>query len=81
MFRDRIRRGIALAIQGIINQEPDEHAPANFTRSAATVASIPNYWGRNDLVVFMRWLQNFIVYLDIQQLVGRSNDTYRLKAL
>ena len=29
----------------------------------------------------MRWLQNFIAYIDIQQLVGESNDFYRPQAL
>ena len=77
-FRERIKRGISKATAEILNRDPDECPLTNFIKSAASAANLPNYWGRNDLVVFMRWLQNFIAYIDIQQLVGESNDFYRL---
>jgi len=39
---------------------------------------MPKYRGEDDLEAFMKWLQAFLTFLDIHQLVGRDNDYNRI---
>ena len=36
--------------------------------------SIPTYGGNDNLEIFMKWLQAFLNYLDVHQLVGERYD-------
>ena len=35
---------------------------------------VPKYRGDDDLEIFMKWLQGFLTFIDIHQLMGCSND-------
>jgi hypothetical protein len=39
---------------------------------------MPTYGGDDDLEVFMKWLQGFLTFIDIHQLVGFDNDYNRI---
>jgi hypothetical protein len=77
-FRFRIRRGITTAVRRIIDREPSSSASNTFIKTVAAVTPIPKYGGDDDLEAFMRWLQGFITFIDIHQLVGRDNDYNRI---
>ena len=55
--------------------------PAMFAKSVAAVMPIPKYGGGDDLEEFMRWLQKFLNFVDIHQLVGIANDYNRTLTL
>ena len=38
----------------------------------------PTYGGNNDLEIFMKWLQAFLNYLDVHQLVGERYDHHQV---
>jgi hypothetical protein len=44
----------------------------------AAVTPVPKYGGDDDLETFMKWLQGFLTFIDIHQLVGRDNDYNRI---
>src|ERR1700692_687592 len=73
-FRLRIRRGIINSIKDVIRREPAENGSTTFIKSVATVTPVPTYSGEDDLDTFMKWLQNFLTFIDIHQLVGEQND-------
>ena len=77
-FRYRIRRGITNAVRRVIEREPSSSTPNTFVKSVASVISIPTYGGDDDLEVFMKWLQGFLTFIDIHQLVGFENDYNRI---
>ena len=54
----------------------DEPPAGGYIALKTVVASmpIPTYRGNNDLEIFMKWLQAFLNYLDIHQLVGKKYD-------
>jgi hypothetical protein len=73
-FQFRIRWGITTAIHRIINREPSSSMPNTFIKAVAAITPVPKYGGDNDLETFMEWLQGFLTFIDIHQLVGRDND-------
>jgi hypothetical protein len=62
----------------VIEQEPSSSTPNTFVKLVASVISIPTYGGDDDLEVFMKWLQGFLTFIDIHQLVGFDNDYNRI---
>ena len=47
-------------------------------KNVAANTPIPTYSGDDDLEIFMRWLQDFLAYIDINELVGETNDYHRV---
>ena len=80
-FHFRIQRGITQAICRVIKRETPTGTPATFAKSVAAVTPIPQYGGGDDLKEFMRWLQKFLNFVDIHQLVGIANDYNRTLTL
>lgn len=79
-FHRRIARGIAMAINPITIKVPPAHFN-NGLKSVASGISAPTYRGEDNLETFMRWLQKFLYYLEINQLVGEANDHNRILAI
>jgi hypothetical protein len=53
--------------------------PNTFIKTIAAVTPVPKYRGNDDLE--MKWLQGFLTFIDIHQLVGRSNDYNQILAI
>jgi hypothetical protein len=66
------------SIEDVIRREPAENGSTTFIKSVATVTPVPTYSGEDDLETFMKWLQNFLTFIDIHQLVGEQNDHNRV---
>ena len=47
-------------------------------KTVAAAMPIPTYGGNDDLEIFMKWLQAFLNYLDVHQLVGEKYDHHRV---
>ena len=47
-------------------------------KTVAVAMPIPTYRGNDDLEIFMKWLQAFLNYLDVHQLVGEKYDHHRV---
>jgi hypothetical protein len=77
-FCFRIRRGVTNAIHHVIDREPSSSTPNTFIKTVAAVTPVPKYGGDDDLEAFMKWLQGFLTFIDIHQLMGRSNDYNRI---
>jgi hypothetical protein len=71
-FHFRIRCGITNAIHHVIDREPSSLTPNTFIKTIAAVTPVPKYGGNNDLEAFMKWLQGFLTFIDIHQLVGQQ---------
>ena len=54
--------------------EPSPLTSNAFIKTVTTVTPVPRYRGDNDLKVFMKWLQGFLTFINIHQLMGRGND-------
>jgi len=76
-FRLRIRRGVTTVVRRVIDREPLSSAPNTFIKSVAATTPIPKYGGNDNLEEFMKWLQEFLTFVDIHQLVGHNNDYNR----
>jgi hypothetical protein len=77
-FRGRIRRGIIDAVRNVILREPFHEGSNTFIKSVAAITPVPIYSGEDDLEVFMTWLQNFLTFIDMHQLVGERNEHNRV---
>src|SRR6266849_2168905 len=52
--------------------------PTMFIKTFTAVTPVPKYEGDDDLEILMKWLQGFLTFIDIHQLVGRNNDYNRV---
>ena len=73
----RIRRGVTTAIRRVITREPPTIGPTTVMKTVAAVTPLPKYGGDNDLEIFMKWLVEFLTFIDIHQLVGLAHDYNR----
>src|SRR5271154_6050087 len=64
-FRLRIRRGVTTVVRCVIDREPLSSAPNTFIKSVAATTPIPKYGGNDNLEEFMKWLQEFLTFVDI----------------
>jgi hypothetical protein len=71
-FCFKIRHGVTNTIHRVIDREPSSSMPNTFIKTIAAVTPVPKYGGNNDLEVFMKWLQGFLTFIDIHQLVGQQ---------
>ena len=76
-FRMRICRGVTTAIRRVITREPPTVGPATVMKTVAAVTPLPKYGGEDDLEIFMKWLVEFLTFIDIHQLVGVAHDYNR----
>src|SRR6266852_7488790 len=76
-FRMRIRCGVMMAIHCVITREPPAVGPATVMKTVTAVTPLPKYGGEDDLEIFMKWLVEFLTFIDIHQLVGIAHDYNR----
>ena len=67
-----------MAIQHIIDREPSMSTSTTFIKTVAAVTPESKYGGDDDLETFMKWLQGFLMFIDIHQLIGCNNDYNRV---
>jgi hypothetical protein len=79
LFHHRIVHGITSAIQFLNDREPLASIN-NGLKMVASSTPTPAYKGEDDLEMFMKWLQDYVNYLEIHQLVGATNDYHRILA-
>jgi hypothetical protein len=77
-FHRRIHDGIERAVQSVVDHEAPPAGGYIALKTVAAATPIPTYEGNDDLEIFMKWLQAFLNYLDVHQLVGETYDHHRV---
>jgi hypothetical protein len=66
-----IHSGIEKAVQSVVDHDKLPAGGYIALNTVVVAMPIPTYGGNNDLEIFMKWLQVFLNYLDVHQLVGK----------
>jgi hypothetical protein len=77
-FHRRIHDGIERAVRSVVDHEEPPVGGYVALKTVAAATPIPTYEGNDDLEIFMKWLQAFLNYLDVHQLVGERYDHHRI---
>ena len=73
-FHRQIHSSIEKAVQSVIDHNEPPAGGYIALKTVAAAMPIPTYRGNDDLEIFMKWLQAFLNYLDVHQLVGERYD-------
>ena len=80
-FHRRIHSGIEKAVRSVIDHDKPPAGGYIALKTVVVATPIPTYGGNDDLEIFMKWLQAFLNYLDVHQLVGKRYDHHQVNTM